>query len=324
MRQIPEIAQDEALKFKEQALAILSEDNERIINSGLLTNDNLYKPNGQKINDFSKEISQEIRSKLLKGSSLVLTAYDIDKANNEINDEYSIAVKDNADKFYVRLSVFDGDHIHGELTFSNTGEVYIQTFDKHNRILGVERTEITDQHNLFKLADHINGYEFSSRFIDSSDVSHDESIHYLNTLNIAQFKSTDEYIDTKTYYTRNIISSLDHDVIIRALDKLIEGEGYVSYIILNVEDDDPSGVIAEKDGNIFYSNYYNNEFAEFKRGDEFNILGVKETADKHILRSVEMYLDGMYDMTTHFAEIEEPEVEPERDVKKTRTIKPGR
>lgn len=331
MRKIPEIAYDEALHFKEQALAIISEDHERIVKSGFLDKEDFYHANGRKIKHFDDYVSQELATRLIDSSSNILTAYDIDRANNELNETHSLADKYNCEKSYIRLSLYDGEYIHGEVTFSNTGDVYIQTFDKNNNILHVEETEVTTDHELFRLADHIHGDEFSSRLLCSDEITYEESIHYVNSFDINQFNSEEDYINAKNFYVRNILSSNDEYEIVRALDKIMEGEGEISYILLTVKDYEPEGIIAERDGNIFYSNYETGEFATYEQGEEFNILGAKDTADKHILRSVEMYLDGIHEMTTHFAEIEEIEAEvefeepePEPEVKKPRTMKPGR
>lgn len=321
MRRIPEIAQDEALDFKEQALAIISEDYERIVKSGFLAKEDFVHSNGRKIKDFDDLVSQKLATRLIDSSSNILTAYDIDRANNEINGTYSLADKYNCDKSYIRLSLYEGEYIHGEITFSNTGDVYIQTFDKDNNIWHVEETEVATDHELFRLADDIHGDEFSSRLLGFDDITYEESIHYVNSFDINQFHSEEEYINDKNFHVRNILSSNDEYEIIRALNKIMEGEGEISYILLTVEDDDPAGIIAERGGNIFYSNYENNEFEVFKQGEQFNILGAKDTADKQILRSVYMYLDGLHDMNTHFAEIEEPQPAPE--IKKARTHKPG-
>lgn len=239
---------------------------------------------------------------------------------------YSIAEKANYDKSYVRLSIYDGEHINGELTFSNKGDVYIHTFDKENNLLHADFDyEIDTDHELFQLADHINGDNFSNRLLDpDEDVSYEESAYYLNHLEINQFRSQEEYNNTKNYYMRNILLTDDEYDIKRALSFVMEGEGNINYIILTQGDEAPAGIIAEREGNILYSNYESGEFETYDQGEKFNILGAEEIADKHILRSVMMYLDGMHEMTTSFEKLDDPEIEAEPEVKKTRTLKPGR
>lgn len=320
MKRIPEIARDEANRFKEQALAIISGKYDNIIESGFLDRNNFYDENGIKNEYFDDEVSQELANKLLKSSSQVLTAYEVDLHNNEVGKMYSIAEKENYHKSYVRVSIYDGEHINGELTFSNKGDVYIHTFDKENNLLHSNFDyEIDTDHELFLLADHISGESFSNRLLDlDEDITYEESAYYLNHLEINQFRSQEEYNNTKSYYMRNILLTDDEYEIKRALSFVMEGEGNINYIILTQEENDKVGIIAERDGNILYSNYESGEFETYDQGEKFNILGAEEIADKHILRSVMMYLDGMHEMTTSFEELSEPEV------KKTKTFKPGR
>lgn len=319
MKRIPEIARDEANRFKEQALAIISGKYDNIIESGFLDRNNFYDENGIKNEYFDDEVSQELANKLLKSSSQVLTAYEVDLHNNEVGKMYSIAEKENYHKSYVRVSIYDGEHINGELTFSNKGDVYIHTFDKENNLLHSNFDyEIDTDHELFLLADHISGESFSNRLLDlDEDITYEESAYYLNHLEINQFRSQEEYNNTKSYYMRNILLTDDEYEIKRALSFVMEGEGNINYIILTQEENDKVGIIAERDGNILYSNYESGEFETYDQGEKFNILGAEEIADKHILRSVMMYLDGMHEMTTSFEELSEPEV------KKTKTRKPG-
>lgn len=320
MKRIPEIARDEANRFKEQALAIISGKYDNIIESGFLDRNDFYDENGIKNEYFDDEVSQELANKLLKSSSQVLTAYEVDLHNNEVGKMYSIAEKENCHKSYVRVSIYDGEHINGELTFSNKGDVYIHTFDKENNLLHSDFDyEIDTDHELFLLADHISGESFSNRLLDlDEDITYEESAYYLNHLEINQFRSQEEYNNTKSYYMRNILLTDDEYEIKRALSFVMEGEGNINYIILTQEENDKVGIIAERDGNILYSNYESGEFETYDQGEKFNILGAEEIADKHILRSVMMYLDGMHEMTTSFEELSEPEV------KKTKTFKPGR
>lgn len=320
MKRIPEIARDEANRFKEQALAIISGKYENIIESGFLDRNDFYDENGIKNEYFDDEVSQELANKLLKSSSQVLTAYEVDLHNNEVGKMYSIAEKENYHKSYVRVSIYDGEHINGELTFSNKGDVYIHTFDKENNLLHSNFDyEIDTDHELFLLADHISGESFNNRLLDlDEDITYEESAYYLNHLEINQFRSQEEYNNTKSYYMRNILLTDDEYEIKRALSFVMEGEGNINYIILTQEENDKVGIIAERDGNILYSNYESGEFETYDQGEKFNILGAEEIADKHILRSVMMYLDGMHEMTTSFEELSEPEV------KKTKTFKPGR
>lgn len=69
MKRIPEIARDEANRFKEQALAIISGKYENIIESGFLDRNDFYDENGIKNEYFDDEVSQELANKLLKAQA---------------------------------------------------------------------------------------------------------------------------------------------------------------------------------------------------------------------------------------------------------------
>lgn len=93
MKRIPEIARDEANKFKEQALAIINGKYDKIVESGFLDRNDFYDENGIKNEYFDDEVSQKLSDKLLENSSQVLTAYEVDLYNNEVGKMYSIAEK---------------------------------------------------------------------------------------------------------------------------------------------------------------------------------------------------------------------------------------
>lgn len=318
MRKIPEIAHDEALDFKEQALALISEDYERIVESGFLDKDYFYNNRGRKIKNFDEEVSQRLADELLESSSQVLTAYEVDRANNELNDDYSLADKFNMDKSYIRISAFNGDHINGEITFSNAGEVYIMTFDKNNKILDVEETEIDEHHEFFYLANHIVGSEFKKHTHDLDDIDIHESIYYFNTIDSNHYHSEEEYNRTANHFISMALTNSESHQIQTVAEKILLGEGESSYILIECEDDTfGKDFIVERDGNILVLDYENDIYEQYAQGEEFTFKGETFIAEPGVLETVEMQLDGLFDMKSSHAEIEyeEPEVKSKNKFK---------
>lgn len=314
MGYIPEIARHEADVFKSQAMALINENHDDIIRTGLLDNSDYLDEDGQPIEDISDAISQELAELLLESSGSISTAFEIDDENNEINGNYSLASPENSRTSYIAFSLYEGEHINGQIILSNTGEAHIVISDKNGKILNTDVEEVAEYHELFLCANHVLGKdsytkeyrEFKSHTIDIEDLSKREINFYLANFDINHFRSEADYADFKINYLH--LGGSDESLIENAA-KALEADSKINYILLR-EDDETIGIIAEHNGDIFYSNKNTGDFEIYYEGDEFEILGHEIVAEPRVLEVFNIQIDGQYQTIANFVEVEEskPEV----------------
>lgn len=338
MRKIPENAFDEAKQLREIALALVSGDVNRILDSGYLDRSDYISLDGDEYSDIEYQVTNDYTNCLHQDSSLLMSAYDFDKYNKEIGTDFSFADYDNYDKSYISFKIGNTENLKGELAIANDGEYFIILTDKDNNALKIEKgvDDIDPERELWKIADTLANRHEEVDFADlKPDRTFEEAAFYYKTADINNFHSEEDYNEFKLDQLRDIsgadLSRTSHH---RTARHLIESLDETSHLIIE-HDAYEKSFIMEVDGNIFYHDHSGtgidrkNEFKFVERGEDFTFKGAEANADVDILQSLRMvvYQNG-HDFTEYHVEREEPEVEiepePEPEVKKTRTLKPGR
>lgn len=335
MNKIPESSLPKAKEVRDIALALISGEAEKIVNSEFINKHDYYNEDGSKIEDFDKAVYETYSYDLNQSSSYILTAYELDKQNYsqiaKYAGDYEFATNDNYDKLYIEFEIYHSPEIKGNLVISNDGEYHIVTTDGSFRILKVESGELDTTSPLYNLADQIALRHEQVHFDQiQPERGFEESAHYYKISDINEFHSEEEYKEYKLDHLR-AMSGVDlsrashHNAVRNLLDSLDE----TSHIIIEGGDySSDHSFIMEVDGNIFYHERNGNgimadsKFKFVEEGDDFTFKGTEATAGKDILLAFRMGLvaDGFTIKENH-VEHDEPEAEPE--VKKTRTRKPG-
>ncbi|WP_350613250.1 hypothetical protein [Pseudomonas sp. HY7a-MNA-CIBAN-0227] len=334
MNKIPESSLPKAKEVRDIALALISGEAEKIVASEYINKHDYYNEDGSKIADFDEAVYETYSYDLNQSSSYILTAYELDKQNYsqiaKYAGDYEFATNDNCDKLYIEFEIYHSPEIKGSLVISNDGEYHIVTTDGSFRILKLESGEFDTTSPLYNLADQIALRHEQVHFDKiQPERGFEESAHYYKIADINYFHSDEEYKEYKLDHLRAMsdadLSRASHH---NAVRYLLDSSDETSHII--VEDSDYSSdrsFIMEVDGNIFYHErngkgiMAKSSFKFVEEGDDFTFKGTEATAGKDILQAFRMGLvaDGFT--------IEEKHVEndkPEPEVKKTRTLKPGR
>lgn len=316
---LPEIARNEADEFKSQAMALINENFEDIVRTGLLDKNDFVDEDGEEIEDIEYEISQKLAYLLSSRIGLTHTAFEIDDNNNEINGKHSIASPNTSQKAYIPFDLYSGDHINGQIILSNTGEAHIIISDKNGKVLHSEKEKVEINHALFSCADGelLNAQrcrdskwhgDFRLYEIPMDEITEREIDFYLENLDGNKYESM------KNHYFH---LGDDFESLIENAARALKADGEISYITFGDDDNESRGIIAEHNGNVLYSNKLTGEFKISNNGDEINILDEEFIAEPGVLSIMESKFDGILDMEYYEAEVEyeEPEVKSSNKLK---------
>ncbi|QUG90770.1 hypothetical protein GR140_19080 [Pseudomonas putida] len=304
--------------FSEMALALIEDDSTRIISSGFLSEEDLTDDE-----DYGETLSQ----KLLESTHhWTLTAHEVDtKLNLKADDMDSVATYQNMEKTYVHIDIAEGDHVNCKLVISNDNEYYIFMTDKDNKVIKCEDGNYEDDQELTFLANHICGRDydgsyksFKNEIVEERSI--EEYVHYLLTVEDEHFTSDESLAEFKSQLINGAINEaagneykLDY-----IMENIVDGKGALSYLIIN----DENSIIAERNGDITLIDSEEYRIETIDNGDKFKFKGITATAEPRALHNIE------WELTTCGYSIDsvhrEAEVDPEPEVKKTRTMKPGR
>lgn len=317
----------EIVIFTEMALALVEDDRDRLVKSGFITSDDL----GDSDDDLDETdvYSEALSQKLIENAhGWPLTAHEVDhKLNLQADDMDSIATYHNMEKTYIHIDIAEGDHVNCQLVISNDNEYYIFMTDKDNKVIKCEDGNYEDEQELTYLASHICGRDengqykvFKNEIVEERSI--EEYIHYLNTVEDEHFTSDESLAEFKAQLINGAINEAagNEYKVDKIMEDIIDGDGALSYLIIN----GGNSIIAERNGDITIidNDEYRTETVD--AGDEFTFKGITAVAETRALHNIEFELttDGFSIDAVH----REPEVEvdPEPEVKKTRTFKPGR
>lgn len=302
--------------FTEMALALVEDDSTRIISSGFLSEEYLSDDE-----DYSESLSQ----KLLESThNWPLTAYEVDtKLKLQADDMDSIATYHNMQKTYIHIDIAEGEHVNCKLVLSNDNEYYIFMTDKDNKVIKCEDGNYEDEQELTFLANHIcgRGEVFKDQRVEDRAI--DEFMHYFNTVDEQHFYSDEDLAQFKSDLINGALNEANDNEykIDSIMENLIDGEGALSYLIIKSESGENS-VIAERNGDITFIDMDAYKTETIDAGDDFTFKGIQIKAEPRALHTLQWELepDGYSINAVH----REPEIEEKPEVKKTRTIKPGR
>lgn len=314
--------------FIEQAKAILDDDIDKLFKSGFLDIDDYKDSEGNLYEDYEESALDDYSEDLLQKSSQISTAYEVDNSNDNLDKANSITSIDNLDKSYITITL-KFEHMYGDIILSNTGEVFIQAFDKFdkekNEIYYEEIESIDDSHQLMLLAHHIAGGEEEFKdFIPERNI--DELAYYFRSAE-SHF-GTDE--DLKDFQLNILREMNGKDIFfpIRGKNVIADLENQLEYynsiLIEKSGKEELNQLIFEIDGNVFFHELvkngysYDSKFEFVEEGEEFTFKGETYTAEPGVLKTIDMNVYGHYNTKTNY--LEEDDDEPE--VKSKNKFKP--
>jgi len=318
--------EEETKLFIEQATAIIEQDLEKLFESGFLDIDD-YKDSEGNMDDNAEEHAMEDYSEdLLYKSRQIMTAFEIDNENQYLDKINSIADLDNIDKAY-SLVTLKGEHMYLDIVLSNSGEVYIQAFDKEgNHLYYEEFDNISSDHELFLLANHIAGGEEEFRYF-TPERNIDELAYYFRASE-SHFGTDEDLKDFQLNILRDM-NGKDIFYPIRGKNVIADLESQLEYynsiLIEKSGREELNQLIFEIDGNVFFhelvenGNFYDSKFEFVEEGEAFIFRGAVGIARQGELKLIEMQLYGNYEI--HANELED-NAEPAPVKKKQSKFKP--
>ncbi|MDY4309932.1 hypothetical protein SOX05_08635 [Pseudomonas putida] len=310
-----EINQQQAVEikiFEQMADAVISADTVQLLDSGFLDRSD-YEIDGELYRDVDDYVSQDLANTLISSSSGILTAFQVDKRNNEVGGEFSQAELQNMDKAYIIVDIADGDYVDCKIILSNDLTYQIAFLDKEGDVLTMSDPECIEKFSeLHNLGNHISSeYDFTDQLISRSG---DECMYYLKNIDDAYFDSQESIDDFKIRLVSEAVGKVPAEDLV---ELFINNEAPISHLIFK-----DNSLLAEAGGVIFCMDRDNYTIEVIEEGNQFTFKGITAKAEPRVLHNIEWELtkSGHSIDSVH----REAEVEPEPEVKKTRTMKPGR
>lgn len=313
---------DEIKAFTKMAKALVEDNKDEIVSTGFLNKNDL-----DDACDYVGEedaYSEAISQKLLENThSCPLSAYEVDlKLNMQADDMDSVAKYHNMEKTYIHIDIADGEHINCRLVISNNNEYYIFMTDKNNQVIKCEDGNYYDDIEITYLANHIcgRGEIFKNQHVEERTI--DELMHYFKTVEDEHFHSDEDLAQFKSDLINGALNEANDNEykIDNIMENLIDGEGALSYLIIESENS-ANSIIAERNGDIIFIDMDSYRTERVDNGDEFTFKGIQMIAEPKALHNLQWELepDGYSITAVH----REPDIEEKPEVKKTRTLKPG-
>lgn len=302
----------EIKKFEQMAEAVISGDTDQLLNSGFFDRSD-YEIDGEFSPDVYDDISQDLASTLLESSSGILTAFQVDKRNNEVGGEFSQAELENMHKAYIIIDIAEGDNLDCKIILSNDLRYQIAFLDKEGDVLTISDPEGIEKFSeLHNLGNHISDEDdFTEHEISRNG---DECMYYLKNIDDAYFNSQENIDDFKIRLVSEAIGKVPVEDLV---ELFIDSEAPVSHLIIKED----KSLLAEASGVILCIDRDNDTIEVIEEGDQFTFKGITAVAEPRALHNIqwELTTDGWSIDAVH----REPkvEVEPEPEVKKTRTSK---
>ncbi|HGJ7709697.1 TPA: hypothetical protein ACJXXT_000219 [Pseudomonas aeruginosa] len=330
-----EAALAEIETFKELVLAIKSNDYEAIANSkyfvDTLKSSGLYSEDGRKLPDFETLVYDSLVEMFENKSLANCTAYEIDKMIDpdlsECNEPHRFAKFGNEHKHYSRFNISSGEYITVEIILSNHGEFNMLIRNHNGEISNVDlgNSSISSRSLFYELADNATDYSDKEDDPYYLEKCIEEDLHYFNSSKLAEFDSKQEYL---TYKVNKLIEAISTSI--RLADEYDLDDYYTddsrsfvtellacktesSYIILENE------LVIENNGSVCIIALDENRITVAQAGEAFDFRDQEYIAGPNILTTVDM---NIYDVEDY--QFNHNKVDAAQEIKKPRTIKPGR